>query len=108
MDALEVAVGELVVALGVARGIVVDAQEPLAVLGEAMLLEVPVLVLRRRLLLAPVVPVVENPPALFDQTLSVLFRVSVQPHRHTVTSFVRRRGLILPRRMEEVMTGFIG
>src|ERR1700710_2794694 len=60
VDVAEVAVGELVSALGVWIGLVVDPEVPAAVRGVAMLIDVRVLLRGRRLMLAPRVAIVQH------------------------------------------------
>src|SRR5207302_7464492 len=61
---------------------VVDAEIPARVFAEAMLLEVFVLLLGRGLMLTPRVPVVEDVPALLDQSLGVVECLLVQLDCH--------------------------
>ena len=67
---LEVAVGELVAALGLDPALVVDREVPAPVGGVAVRLDVRVLPGRGRLVLAPIVAVVEDHPALGDELLA--------------------------------------
>src|SRR5687768_13524612 len=87
VDVLEVAVGELVVALGVLRLLVVYPQVPLPVLTVAVLLDEPVLLGRRRLVLAPVVPLVEDDTSLRDQLRRVVVASLAQLDCHVLGSF---------------------
>src|ERR1700730_14641652 len=82
MNTREVAVRELVVALRVFVLFVVDAEIPTGVSAEAMLLEVFVLLLGSGLMLTPRVPVVEDVPSLFDQSLGVVDCLLVQLDCH--------------------------
>jgi hypothetical protein len=67
VDLLEIAVGELVSALGPLRGFVGEPQVPAGVLLEAVVLDVTVLLLARGLVLAPCVTVVgDELPSLIN------------------------------------------
>jgi hypothetical protein len=74
--------GELVVALGLRVALVVDAEVPVRVLAETVLLEEAILVLCRRPVLAPGVSVDEHRLLRLDQTLRVVICLLVQRHCH--------------------------
>src|SRR5258706_429940 len=82
MGLLEVAVGELVMRLGIGILVDVDAEIPPRVLLETVLLDEAVLVLGRRLMFAPVVSVVEDELPVVDQSLGVIERRTVELHCH--------------------------
>src|SRR5215216_6254564 len=84
MDLLEVAVRELVVPLGVVVHRVVDPEVPQAVVLPAVLVEVLVLLVGGRLVLAPVVALVGDELTVADQLLRVLESPVVQLDRHLV------------------------
>src|SRR5687768_3160039 len=84
MHLLEITVREPVPPFGVLGLLVVDPEVPPGVLGEPVLLDVAVLLSCRRLMFAPVVPVVEHVPARLDEGLGVLERLLVQLHRHVL------------------------
>src|SRR3954454_6291684 len=86
MYGFEVAVGELVAPLRVAAALVVDTEMPAPVRLPAVLLDECVLVLRRRLMLAPAIAGVEDNLALLDKSLCVGISRSVQLDGHGVTS----------------------
>src|SRR4051794_8709670 len=84
VDALEVPIRELVVLLCLVARLVVDAEVPLRVLAPSVLREELVLLRGRRLVLAPVVTLVEDDLALRGQLLRVVERLAVEPDSHSV------------------------
>jgi len=79
MDVAEIAVGEFVAALDVRRLLLVDAEMPARIFGHAVLGDEAVLLLRRRLMLAPVVALVKHRLALADQLLRMREGALVEP-----------------------------
>src|ERR1700680_2016343 len=66
MDVFEISIGKLVMSLGILGFFVVDPQMPLAVFGEAMALDELILLLRRRLVFASGIALVEHESSLGD------------------------------------------
>jgi hypothetical protein len=87
---LEVAVGDLVVALGVHVELVVDAEVPPSVGAHAVFLDEAVLLPGRRPVLAPLVPVVEDDLPFLDQGPPMVIAPLVQFHGHPVAAFSER------------------
>src|SRR4051794_15103159 len=82
VDLLEIAVGELVATLPLRIYFIVDPKMPLGVLGDGVLFDEVVLLLRRGLVLAPCVALVDDVLARHDQIPSVAERPLVQFDRH--------------------------
>jgi hypothetical protein len=78
---LEVAVGDLVVALGVRVELVVDAEVPPSVGAHAVFLDEAVLLPGRRPVLAALVPVVEDDLPFLDQGPPMVIAPLVQARR---------------------------
>ena len=82
MDILEIAVGKLVMPLGVLKPLVVEPQIPLAVFGKAVAADVFVFLPGGRLMLAPVISLVEYKSSFDDELFGVLICAWVQRHGH--------------------------
>src|SRR6202047_4146690 len=82
MDVFEISIGKLVMSLGILGVFVVDPQMPLAVFGEAMALDELILLLRRRLMLAPVIALVVYEFSIADELFGVLKCASVKRYGH--------------------------
>src|SRR5258708_304702 len=87
MGLVEIAVGKLIVLLGLRLVRIVDAEIPLGVFAVAVRGDKPVLGLRRRLMLAPCVPLVVRRPTLLDQLARVCVGALVQLGRHAAPTF---------------------
>ncbi len=95
MDVAEIAVGKLVAGLGVRGLLLVDAEMPPGVFGEAVLLDEAVLLLGGGLVLAPVVALAEHGLALGDELLRLLEgalveldRIHLDRHRAAASPWV--------------------
>src|ERR1700722_1019827 len=77
VDVMEIAIGELIPPLGMFALLFVEAQIPFAVFAIAMLIDELVLIVGSRLVLAPVVPLVEHEPSGDDKRLGVFKRCPV-------------------------------
>src|ERR1700693_5158138 len=82
MDVFEISIGQLVVSLGVLVFFVVDSQMPLAVFGKALALDELILLLRRRLVFAPGIALVEHESSLVDEFFCILECASVRCYGH--------------------------
>jgi hypothetical protein len=89
MDVQEIPVWEFIVSLGRCRLLVIDPRMPSAELGVAAQSDELVLVSRRRLMVAPVVPLIRNKLPLGDQVPGMVECRLVQSHSH---GFVFSRG----------------
>src|ERR1700752_3209738 len=82
MDVFEFAIREFVMPLPVFSILVVYSQEPLAILEEPILFDEFVLDLRRRMVVAPRVPLVVDKLPLLDKSLSVFIAGAVELYGH--------------------------
>ena len=82
MDVFEISIGKLVMSLGILGVFVVDPQMPLAVFGKAMALDELILLLRRRLVFAPGIALVEHESSLVDEFFCMLECASVKCYGH--------------------------
>ena len=89
MHPAEITIGEFVVRLCPGGFLVVDAKVPFAVFGHPMTLDEPVLVFCRGLVLAPVVALVRNCPAVADQLLRMLEASPVDLNGHSGLELLR-------------------
>jgi hypothetical protein len=78
----EITIGKLVARLCVLVFFVVHAEMPARICGESVLLDVPVLLFCRRLMLAACISLVDNEFSLLDQRLRVVKGCPVQPYGH--------------------------
>ena len=82
MDILEIAVGKLVMPLGVLKPLVVEPQIPLAVFGKAVAADVFVFLPGGRLMLAPVISLVEYKSSFVNKLSGMLIGALVKRHGH--------------------------
>src|ERR1700716_2817394 len=82
MEFLEIAMGKLVVSLGILGFFVVYSQMPPAVFGKAAEADQFIFLLCRRLVLAPRIAFVEHEFPFPDEFFGVLKRASVKSHGH--------------------------
>src|SRR5258707_15399737 len=90
----EISEGKRVMRLGIFGPLVVDPQEPFTVLGKTVETDIFAFLQGRRLMLAPVIALVEYEPPFIDELFGMLIRSSVKRHGHGFLLFSSR---VLPR-----------
>jgi hypothetical protein len=82
VDVLEIPIGKFVMSLGVLRFFVIDSRIPFAVFGKTVEANEFVLLLCRRLVLAPCISLVEYKSSVVDKPFGMLECSSVKRHGH--------------------------
>src|SRR4051812_43551890 len=86
MNLFEITVRELVSSLGLFRLCFVDAQVPSPVLFEPVLADILVLLLRRGLVLAPGIPLINDDFSFLNELIGVRIGSFVQFHCHGIST----------------------
>jgi hypothetical protein len=78
----EISEGKRVMRLGIFGPLVVDPQKPFAVFGKTVETDIFAFLQGRRLMLAPVIALVEYESSFIDELFGMLIRSSVKRHGH--------------------------